>query len=146
MLISRSPTCIACSDAAHTGLGGWCKEFSFVWRLTRNDMVIAGFPMKELDTNFQELDRWTPKEQLPDRHDNLLHINTLEFLAIIINVWLCLYFIKRRPPNEGGHHVLVRADNTSAISCTQPDHTNHPYVILLTFCSLFSWNRRQQKR
>ena len=32
MLISRSPTCIAYSDAAHTGLGGWCQEFSFVWR------------------------------------------------------------------------------------------------------------------
>ena len=116
MLIPRSPTCIAYSDAAHTGLGGWCKEFSFVWRLTRNDMVIAGFPMKDLDENFQELNRWTPKEQLPEGHEDLLHINPLEFLAIIINVWLCLFFIRRRPPNEGGHHVLVRADNTSAIS------------------------------
>ena len=81
MLIPRAPTCIAYSDAAHTGLGGWCKEFSFVWPLTRNDMVFAGFPMKELDDNFQELNRWTPKEQLPEGHDNLLHINPLEFLG-----------------------------------------------------------------
>ena len=64
--------------------------------------------LKELDDNFQELDRWTPREQLPEGHEDLLHINPLEFLAIIINVWLYLYFIRRSPPTEGGHHVLVQ--------------------------------------
>ena len=116
MLIPRAPTCTAYSDAAHSGLGGWCAEFSFVWRLTRKDMVISGFSMKELDENFQELDRWTPAEQLPEGHANLLHINPLEFIAIIINIWFLLHFICKEAPREGGHHVLVRADNTSAIS------------------------------
>jgi hypothetical protein len=46
-----------------------------------------------------------------------LHINPLEFLAIIIEVWFCLAFIHRADPY--GHRdwiVLIRADNTSALS------------------------------
>ena len=116
MLIPRAPTCVAFSDAAHSGLGGWCDTFNFVWRLTRNDMVLAGCAMKLLDENSQELHRWTPAQDLPAGHEDLLHINPLEFIAIIVNIWFIFYFIRKAPPMAGGHHVLIRADNTSAIS------------------------------
>ena len=86
--------------------------------------------MKEFDENFQEIDRWTPAEQLPEGHADLLHINPLEFIAIIVNVWFLLHFIRKEAPREGGHHVLVCADNTSAISWMK---YAAPYEILLVF-------------
>ena len=91
--------------------------------------------MKEFDENFQEIDRWTPAEQLPEGHADLLHINPLEFIAIIVNVWFLLHFIRKEAPREGGHHVLVCADNTSAISWMK---YAAPYEILLVFFAVLS--------
>jgi hypothetical protein len=79
-------------------------------------MVRAKFPMKELGENFEELHRYTPAHMLPEGHEHLLHINPLEFIAIIINMWFILYFVRTTEAREGGHHILIRADNTSAIS------------------------------
>ena len=45
-----------------------------------------------------------------------LHINVLEFVAIIINVWLALYFLRQDPDKVGGHIAAIWADNTSALS------------------------------
>ena len=45
-----------------------------------------------------------------------LHINPLEFLAIIINVWLALKLIATCPYRATGYIVTLLSDNTSAIS------------------------------
>jgi len=116
MLIPREPTGTVLSDAAHSGLGGWSPTFHFLWRLTHDDMKLAGFNMQELDSDQQERYRYCKKENLPAGHEEWLHINPLEFIAIIINVWFVILFIRKDPDRPGGHHILVRADNTSALS------------------------------
>jgi hypothetical protein len=116
LLIPREPTWTVYSDAAHSGLGGWSPDLKFVWRVTYADMVATGFPMKELDDQLQERYRWCRAQELPEGHTELLHINPLEFIAIFINVWFAIHAIKNSPDKLGGHHVLVRADNTSALS------------------------------
>ena len=46
---------------------------------------------------------------------DLLHINPLEFLAIIIiYVWLCLYFIRCGPVSDGGSHLVLVVDEINA--------------------------------
>jgi hypothetical protein len=45
-----------------------------------------------------------------------LHINLLEFIAIIINLWLALRWIRESEVPVGGHIVAILADNTSALS------------------------------
>jgi hypothetical protein len=79
-------------------------------------MVQAGFCMQELDDEFQERYRYCKKEDLPEGHEEWMHINPLEFIAIIINVWFAILHIRTDPDRAGGHHILVRADNTSALS------------------------------
>ena len=116
MLIPRAPTWTVYSDAAHSGLGGWSHDLNFVWRLTHADMVQMGFPMKDLDDQLQERYRWCRAQDLPEGHSELLHINPLEFIAILVNVWFALHAIRTSPNRLGGHHVLIRADNTSALS------------------------------
>jgi hypothetical protein len=116
LLIPREPTWTVFSDAAHSGLGGWSPDLKFVWRVTYWDMVETGFPMKELDDQLQERFRWCRAQDLPEGHDELLHINPLEFIAIFVNVWFAVRAIRTSPPRQGGHQVLVRADNTSALS------------------------------
>jgi hypothetical protein len=45
-----------------------------------------------------------------------LHINLLEFIAIIINIWLALSWVRSAPTPPGGHIIAILADNTSALS------------------------------
>lgn len=116
MLIPREPTCSIYSDAAHSGLGGWSPDLRFVWRLTRKDMVDAGFDMQEIDDNGVERNRWRKADDLPPGHAEQLHINPLEFIAIIINIWFATVIIRKGQPKDGGHHINVLADNTSALS------------------------------
>jgi hypothetical protein len=41
----------------------------------------------------------------------------LEFVFLIINVWFCIWHTKTHEPDKpGGHIVLIRGDNTSALS------------------------------
>ena len=116
LLIPRESTGVVLSDAAHSGLGGWSPTFRFLWRLTHDDMKQAGFNMQELDAQHQERYRYCKKENLPEGHEDWLHINPLEFIAIIINLWFAILHIRKDPSKAGGHHILVRADNTSALS------------------------------
>jgi hypothetical protein len=45
-------------------------------------------------------------------HDNGLHINIPEFVAIIINLWLSIWFIQEDKHKPGGHVLLLHSDNT----------------------------------
>jgi len=86
LLIPCKLTSILLSNAAHSGLGGWSSTFHFLWRLTHADMVKARFQTQELDDQSQEHYQWCKKEDLPEGHKEWLHINPLEYIAIIVNV------------------------------------------------------------
>jgi hypothetical protein len=105
-LVPREPTTRIISDAAYEGIGGWSPEYSFKWRLNRDDLVHTGFDMKFLaDASIE-----------PSVDASGLHINVLEFVAIIINLWLVIVLSRRHPVPVGGHVFAVFADNTSALS------------------------------
>jgi hypothetical protein len=80
LLVKHDPTCIIYSDAAYKGLGGWCSYPPFMWHPSDSDLSTLGFPLKSLHSGQQE----------PDRDEKDFHINTLEFIALIINIniWL----------------------------------------------------------
>ncbi len=106
LLIPRTATHTFLSDASYGGLGGWSPEFQVMWRVMRSDLLLFGFPMKHIDNAGEPMD-FDAKG---------LHINPLEFLAIIINVWLALKLLADQPDLASGYIVTLLSDNTSAIS------------------------------
>ena len=108
LLIKREPTCTTLGDAAYTGLGGWSPTFRFFWRLIAAELLAMGFPLHELGPGASE------PEEVAD--PNRLHINVLEFITLIIDLWLTIYFVKLDPTKAGGHIAQLLGDNTSALS------------------------------
>ncbi|MGH3054149.1 MAG: hypothetical protein ACRDL7_04125, partial [Gaiellaceae bacterium] len=94
------------SDASYEGLGGYSVELAYRWRLSRQDLVDCGFDMRVLEDGSSE----------PSIDAQGLHINTLELLAIIINLWMALSRVKAAGRILGGHIISVLADNTTALS------------------------------
>jgi hypothetical protein len=94
------------SDASYEGVGGWSPEFEVQWRLTKGDMIELGFDMKISNAMTGE----------PDPEQQGLHINPLEFIATIINLWLLLKLIRSLPEKATGYIVDLLSDNTSALS------------------------------
>ena len=107
LLIRRAPTCNIRSDASYDSLGGWSETFQFCWRITTGELKSFGFATKLLNSGGQPDNIYDPAG---------LHINILEFVGVIINVWLLLWFVRRAPDKRGGHIAEVLADNTSALS------------------------------
>jgi hypothetical protein len=105
--LDRDLTHQVISDASYAGLGGWSPDFKFLWRITREDLVTHGFRMKSLGSNSQE-----PTEPSTEG----LHINPLEFIAALLNLWLALRLIMILGPREGGYVLGLLSDNTSALS------------------------------
>jgi len=126
LLIPRDTTITTATDASTNALGGWCdrKSLNHMWRISIQDLHAAGFPSNmgwDNTHNFNEADI-DPKK---------IHINILEFIAIFIELWICvrqLLTFKESPSTKelhaapastipaGGHRILVCADNTSALS------------------------------
>jgi hypothetical protein len=104
-LVNRKPTSRIISNALYEGIGGWSPVDLFRWRLSRSDLIYAGFQMKHLKRN-----AWEPDINAPGTH-----INVLEFVAIIINLLLMIVLSCRCPAPIGGHLFAVFADNTSAV-------------------------------
>ena len=105
LLIRRTPDFEMYSDASYEALGGWCRYLGLVWRVTTVDLSALGFPV--------DSEEFARDNAMIDK----LHINPLEFLAIIIEVWICLAFLWRADPHSRRDWiVLIRADNTSALS------------------------------
>jgi hypothetical protein len=76
LLSPRTPTESFLSDASYGGLGGWSPEFKVMWRVMRDDLLFFGFPMREIDRAGEPADITAEG----------LHINLLEFMAIIISI------------------------------------------------------------
>jgi hypothetical protein len=106
LLVPRIALYRLLSDASYEGLGGWSPEFQIQWRLTREDLLELGFHLKIINAMSGEP---TPDEQG-------LHINPLEFIATIINLWLLLILVKSLPPCPTGYIVDLLSDTTSALS------------------------------
>jgi hypothetical protein len=118
-LVEREPTSQIISDTLYEGIGGWSPNILFRWRLSRSNLIHTSFHMKYLKRNAWELDIGEPGT----------HINVLEFVAIIINLWLMIVVSRRRPARIDRHIFAVFTDNTSALSwLCYASHSHHPNV------------------
>ena len=106
LLIPRTGTHSFLSDASYCGLGGWSPEFAIMWCIMRDDLLQFGCPMKAIETAGE------PADLLQEG----LHINPLEFIAIILNLWLALKLIDECSSLASGYIVTHLSDNTIAIS------------------------------
>jgi hypothetical protein len=107
LLVPREATHRILSGASYAGIGGWSPDFHIQWRVTRADLVILGFPMKLIDKYAEE-----PLDSATEG----LHINPLEFLAAIINLWLTVKLVQTLPLCLTGYIIDLLSDNTSALS------------------------------
>jgi hypothetical protein len=109
MLVQRDPTGTMISDASYAGVGGWSPsgDLCVKWRILRSDLVLLGFIMKQIQSMVDE-------PTYPSAEG--LHINPLEFLAVILDLYLGIRLLLLRPPSPAGHVLLLRADNTTALS------------------------------
>jgi hypothetical protein len=117
LLIPREPTTSVLSDASYGGIGGWSEDFGFLWKITRQELLDHGFHMREIDDMGEAVTSDSTSD--PDHTDrDSLHINVLEFVGIIINIWIVITILlnEKSRPREGGHVISVLADNTSALS------------------------------
>jgi hypothetical protein len=103
LLVPRHADCLAYSDASSSGLGGFSDTLLFQWRLPASTFSSLGLS--------------------PAPSDDQPHINILEFIALIINVYICVIALssprfRRRLGlcDEAGILVDCLADNTSALS------------------------------
>eukprot|EP00980_Cylindrotheca_fusiformis_P017027 scaffold5212_cov116-Cylindrotheca_fusiformis.AAC.1 len=94
LYLERRVTHSVLSDASYLGLGGWSPDFLFLWRLTRSDLAAHGFDMKSISATSGEPTSATTAG---------LHINPLEFVAAIVNLWVALKIIQQRGPIPGGY-------------------------------------------
>jgi hypothetical protein len=106
LLIPRTHTHSFASDASYGGLGGWSVDFAVMWRVMRADLIALGFPMRLIDTSGEPTDATAEG----------MHINPLEFVAIILNLWLALKLLKNCPSQLTGYIIALFSDNTSAIA------------------------------
>jgi hypothetical protein len=107
LLVPRLATHALLSDASYEGVGGWSPDFKVMWRLTQEDLILLGFPLKVVN----------PVTGEPAALDTTgLHINPLEFIACIINLWVLLKCIQSLPPCATGYVIDLLSDNTSALS------------------------------
>jgi hypothetical protein len=105
--VEREPIHECFSDASYAGIGAFSayEEFNFCWRLTRDDLIQVGFDMKAIDEDSGE----------PDGTSDGLHINVLEFIAMIIELWFVITKISEKGHIAHGYIVSLQDDNTSAI-------------------------------
>jgi hypothetical protein len=106
LLVPRTGTQSFLSDASYGGLGGWSIEFTVMWRVMRDDLISLGFPMRHIDIAGEPVDIKAEG----------MHINPLEFIAIIINVWIALKLLADSPHVPTGYIITLLSDNTSAIA------------------------------
>jgi len=121
LLVNREITHSCSSDASYSGLGAWSPsdQFNFMWRITREDLIRAGFDMKSIDANTSE----------PDGTVDGHHINVLEFICLIIELWFVILLIANSGPRVGGYIVCLVTDNTSALSWLRYASRSHRPIV-----------------
>jgi hypothetical protein len=104
LLVPRDATHTILLDASYAGIRGWSPDFRIPWRVTRDDLVDLGFAMKTID--------WYAAEPL-DATSTGLHINPLEFLGCIVNIWILLKQVQTLPSCLTSYIVDLLSDNES---------------------------------
>jgi hypothetical protein len=99
-LVPRDATLESEGDAAYGGMGGLSPQVSMMWRLSRQDLVDVGFPMFK-------------GEPVPGAIEKGTHINILEFIALIIGIWITLSLAG---PGSNDIIYIPWSDNTSALA------------------------------
>jgi len=117
------------SNASHEGLGGWCPQLHLMWCITKAELVTLGFTMAV--------------HSKPSAGDppGILHINVLEFIALLVNVWFALATCHASDPLHQQHHISnFFTDNMLALSwMLQRAEQNAPtHADLLVSCKHFS--------
>jgi hypothetical protein len=125
LMVPRTPTITVFTDASSKAMGGWSRvgDLNHMWRITVEELFPNGASSKMNWNNAHNFHE-------PAIDKRKAHINILEFMAIIIELWICIRLLMdavadpltvtddvpaARIPH-GGHRLLVRADNTSALS------------------------------
>jgi hypothetical protein len=115
LIIPREVNTIPISDASYEGIGGFCRTFKFMWRISASDLRSCGWKIcGDSESLVNENPPFSPKCAADEAH-----INILEFVAIIVNLWMLLKLIDNGHRPEGvGSHIIAKflADNTSALS------------------------------
>lgn len=134
LLVPRDPHATPYSDASTTGLGGYCVALDFQWRL-EIEQLLEG-------TGFK------PQSKKEGDH---AHINILEFIGIIINIYFSVVKVIAKKKYDKhfafdqGFILHCFADNTSALSWMHHASRSHCTVTrnLAQFllCLLFHSNK-----
>jgi len=106
LLILRSPTIRPISDASYGGLGGWAQGHPLIWRLNKADLEACGFILP------------TGREpsEAEKKETDFDHINILEFVAVIVNIWVAVRYLMLQPRRTAHVIMNVLSDNMSALS------------------------------
>jgi len=78
-----------------------------MWRIVRSDLIILGFSMKVINSANEPVDIYD---------DSGHHINLLEFVGVVVNLWISIVLLRRQLAPPSGFIVGILADNTSALS------------------------------
>lgn len=134
LLVPRDPHATPYSDASTSGLGGYCLILDFQWRIAIEDLLKG--------TGFK------PQSKKEGDH---AHINILEFIGIIINIYFSIVKVKAKKKYDKcfefdqGFILHCFADNTSALSWMHHASRSHCTVTrnLAQFllCLLFYANK-----
>jgi hypothetical protein len=120
LIIPREATIINCGDASLEGMGGWTTgDHKFMWKLTSRDLISLGYTIPRTTQECKLV-----KHGLPTMDDDTdaslpMHINVLEFVALLINVWFIVRWAIRCNPNTPELIIRMRTDNSSALSWLQ---------------------------
>ena len=124
LIIPRDVNTIPISETSYEGIGGYCRAYKFVWRLSASDLRSCGWKLSG-DGAINE------KNFTPKTADNEAHINLVEFVAIIVNAWILLKIMNNKVGPSRDEHVIAcfLADNTSALSwLSHASRTKRPQV------------------
>jgi hypothetical protein len=107
LIIPRTPTHEMLSDASYGGMGGWSEQFQIQWRILRDDLLTLGFSMKAINSANEPSDLFNPEG---------VHINLLEFVGVVINLFIAIKLLLRLDTPPTGFVLELIADNTSALA------------------------------
>jgi len=116
LLVDRTPTAYPIGDACYEGMGAYCKEVSCMWRITNTGLRDIGFDIPEDDADMLQRVQAAKRSGNTQEVEHLTHNNILEFVTVIVSLWLTIALSTRQHPPNKLHVFHPRTDNTSALS------------------------------
>jgi hypothetical protein len=105
LMIPRTQTHEILSDASYGGMGGWSPQFDILWRILRVDLIEYGFAMKAINSANEPSNLFNPEG---------IHINILEFIGVIINLFSSIKMLACLETPPSGFVLEIIADNTTS--------------------------------